>query len=130
MAVVSPFLIETALKTWNIEKLLKYLATVASVAALTSLMCFAVIRGNLLSEQLQYTNGSAILDHAQPTPAPENHFYEHVSSYLVLAMLMGAAAMEIGAGLSLYEARPVAYCGCSRCISRPKSLRIWQRAAA
>jgi hypothetical protein len=104
MAVVSPFLIETALKTWNIEKLLKYLATVASVAALTSLMCFAVIRGNLLSEQLQNTDGAVILEDSPPTPAAENRFYEHVSSYLVLAMLMGAAAMEIGAGLSLYEA--------------------------
>lgn len=105
MAVASPFLIETALETWNVEKLLKYLATGASVAALASLMCFAVIRGSLLSQQLESSNEAVTLDDGQPTaPAPENRFYEHASPYLVFAMLMAAAAMEIGAGLSLYKA--------------------------
>jgi len=105
ITVVSPFVIENMLRAWNVEKFLKYLATAASLAALTSLMCLAVIRGSLLTQQLQSANEPTIVDDTQPTaPTPENRFYENTALYLLIAMLMAAAAMEIGAGLALFEA--------------------------
>ena len=52
IAVVTPFLVEKILDAWASPKLVKILATVACVAAVTSLILLAVIRGDLLTEQI------------------------------------------------------------------------------
>ena len=117
LAVASPFLVDLALDHWNLEKVFKYLATGAAIAALVSLMCFAVIRGLLLGQQLENDSSTAVViddNQSAASPVPENHFYRDSTPYLVFAMLMAAFAIETGAGLALHEAWRMRASGCDR----------------
>jgi hypothetical protein len=107
IAVVTPFLLEQFLEKWNAERLFKGLAAIACMAALTSLVLLAMIRGNLFAQQMKDTAGPAIVfDDAQPQESPpaENNFYEATFALLRLAMVLLALAMELAAGLALREA--------------------------
>jgi hypothetical protein len=107
IAIVTPFLLEQFLEKWNAEKLFKGLAAIACVAALSSLVLLAMIRGDLFAEQMENTAAPAIVfDDAKPQEPPpaENSFYETTFALLRLAMVLLALAMELGAGLALREA--------------------------
>jgi hypothetical protein len=107
IAIVTPFLLEQFLEKWNAERLFKGLAAIACMAALTSLVLLAMIRGNLFAQQMKDTAAPAIVfDDAQPQEPPpaENNFYEATFALLRLAMVFLALAMELGAGLALHEA--------------------------
>jgi hypothetical protein len=107
IAIVTPFLLEQFLEKWNAERLFKGLAAIACMAALTSLVLLAMIRGDLFAEQMKDTAAPAIVfDNAQPQEPPptENNFYEATFALLRLAMVLLAVAMELAAGLALREA--------------------------
>jgi len=104
IAVVTPFLLEQFLEKWNAANLFKGLAAVACAAALASLVLLAVIRGDLLAEQMKNTQPVVILDDTQPEPQPQNTFYEATVALLRMVMALLAVAMELGAGLALHEA--------------------------
>jgi hypothetical protein len=105
IAVVTPFLVDRILERWASPRLVNVLATLAGVAAIVSLILLAEIRGDLLAHQVTSTP-SAVIDNAEasPPPAPENTFYDRTLGLLRLVMAFLAFAIEIGAGIALYEA--------------------------
>lgn len=79
--------------------------TVACVAALASLVLLAVVRGNLLAEQIKDSAPVVVFDDAPPQPTDsQNSFYDRTIPLLQLIMALLALAMELGAGLTLHEA--------------------------
>lgn len=105
IAALTPFLVEKLLDGPRMERVVKAITAVAAVAALTGLMLLAVIRGNLLAEEIQANAAPAvIIDDAAPQPPPENTFYDSTLTLLRVTLLLLAFAMELGAGLALREA--------------------------
>ncbi len=105
IAVVTPFLVERLLDEKRMESLVKTLTAVAAVAGLTGLMFLAVIRGDLLAQQVQNNAPTVVIDDAQAvSPPPQNTFYDSTLLLLRIAMVLAAFAMELGAGLALREA--------------------------
>ena len=106
IAIVTPFSVEKFLDTWGEAKLVKTLATVAFVAAISSLTLLAVIRGDVLSQQVKDTTQVIVSGDDQPAPAePHDTFYDTTLVLLRVVMALLAVAMELGAGLALYDAR-------------------------
>jgi|HubBroStandDraft_4_1064222.scaffolds.fasta_scaffold24817_1 hypothetical protein len=108
IAIVTPFWIEQFIEKRDAGQFFKLLAATACVAALTSLVFLAVIRGDLFAEQMKSTEPVVIFDDAQPQPQsqpqPQNNFYDATAELLRLVMVLLAVAMELGAGLALHEA--------------------------
>jgi hypothetical protein len=103
IAVVTPFLVEKALE--GRQTLVMILTFVATPAAIASLMFLADVRGNLFDQQLRQNQAQAfVIDDVQPSPEPENTFYDKSTRSLHLALLLLAFGMEVGAGLALREA--------------------------
>jgi len=104
-AAAVPFLLGFALEKWNGGKLVKTITATACVAAVVSLVLLAVIRGDLLAQQLVNSNPVVIFDDAQPAPPPpETDFYRTTLVLLRLVMALLAIAMDFAAGLALHEA--------------------------
>ena len=104
IAVISPFCVEKFLEVWASPRLMKTLATVACLAALSSLVLLALVRGDVLAQAARSVASSITFSDTQPPP-PENNFYDRTVVLMRLLMALLALAMEIGAGLALYEAR-------------------------
>jgi hypothetical protein len=106
IAIVTPFCVEKFLEIWGQVKLVRTLASIAFVAAIASLILLAVIRGDVLSQQVKNTAPVVISDDDQPV-APEraNSFYDSTLVLLRIVMALLAVAMELGAGLALHDAR-------------------------
>ena len=106
IAVITPFSVEKFLEKCDGERLLKTAAVVTCAAALTSLVMLAVIRGDLLIEEIR--NAAPVVVFSDDTSAaplaPENTFYDRTLVLLRLTMALLALAMELGAGLALREA--------------------------
>jgi hypothetical protein len=105
IAVVTPFLLEKLLELWASPKLIKILTTVACISALVSLILLAVIRGDLLSEQIATPNAVTVVESDAPPVQTQSNFYERTLGLLRLVMALLALAREVGAGIALYEAR-------------------------
>jgi hypothetical protein len=103
IAVVTPFLIHTVLERWNSGKLVKSLVAVACVAAIVSLVLLAVVRGNILAQELSVVKAVVLLDD-EPAAPPQNDFYEATLPLLRIVMALLAIALELGSGLALEEA--------------------------
>ena len=103
---MTPFCTEKILECWNKEKLIKALATIAVVASLTSLILLAVVRGDVLAQQISDVAPTVTFgDDNPPAAQPHDSFYEETLILLRLVMALLAVAMELGAGLALYDAR-------------------------
>jgi hypothetical protein len=100
----APFLVEKVLESWGTEKLFRILTALACTAALVSLMLLAVIRGDLMAQQLNDNAPALVLDDAAPGSQPANTFYGSAVPLLRIAMLLLSFAMELGAGLALHKA--------------------------
>jgi hypothetical protein len=106
IAVVSPFCVEKYLKEWDCRQLIKGAATIACAAALASLVLLAVIRGDLVGQQLKDAETRVVItDDAPAVPQNDNRFYEQALPLLQLVMALLAVAMELGAGLALHDAK-------------------------
>lgn len=105
IAVMTPFLVERCHELWANPRLVKAITAAACVATLTSGMILAVIRGDLLTEQLSHTNPVATIEAGTPTEQTQNTFYERTLGHLRLVMALLAFALEVGAGIALHEAR-------------------------
>ena len=105
IAVVTPFLVEKILDAWASPKLVKILATVACVAAVTSLILLAVIRGDLLTEQIANAAPIVVMNGEAPPSQVASTFFDRTLGLLRIIMAFLAFAIEIGAGIALYEAR-------------------------
>jgi len=105
IAIVTPFLIDRILERWASQRLVNVLATVAGIAAIVSLVLLGEIRGDLLAQQVSSVP-TAVIENADnvPPPATENTFYDRTLGLLRLVMAFLAFAIEIGAGIALYEA--------------------------
>ena len=106
IAVVTPYLVEKVLEKLATDMVLRVLTALACVAALTSLMLLAVIRGDLMAQQTNTSAPALISDDATPAPQDQPHsdFYGTTVPLLRIAMLLLSFAMELGAGLALYSA--------------------------
>jgi hypothetical protein len=104
IAVISPFCVEKFLEVWASPRLMKALATIACLAALSSLVLLALVRGDVLAQAAQNV-ASVVTFSDTPTSEPHNNFYDRTVVLLRLLMALLALAMEIGAGLALFEAR-------------------------
>jgi hypothetical protein len=105
VAIVTPYCVEKFLVSWDKERLIKALATVAFVAAISSLVLLALVRGDVLAQQIKdavpvVTFGDDNLAAAQP----QDSFYEETLLLLRLVMALLALAMELGSGLALHDA--------------------------
>jgi len=104
-AATVPFLLGFALEKWNGGKLVKTISATACVAAVVSLVLLAVIRGDLLAQQLVNSNPVVIFDMRSPAPPPpETDFYRTTLVLLRLVMALLAIAMDFAAALALHEA--------------------------
>jgi hypothetical protein len=105
MAILTPFLVDRLLENPGMERVLKVLTGFAAVASLASLMLLALIRGNLLAQQIRESENSAVvIDGAETQPASPNTFYDRAAVLLCAALLLMAFATETGGGLVLHEA--------------------------
>jgi hypothetical protein len=105
MAVLTPFLVDRLLENPGMEKAIKVLTGVAAVASLASLMLLALIRGDLLSQQIRESEASAVvIDGAETQPQSPNTFYDRATVLLCAALLLMAFATETGCGLVLHDA--------------------------
>jgi hypothetical protein len=105
IAVVTPFLVEKLLDGRNMQAIVKGLTGLAAAAALASLMLLAVIRGDLLAQQIHQDAAPAVVvDDPPPQPEPENTFFDSTVVLLRAALLLMAFTMEVGAGIALREA--------------------------
>jgi hypothetical protein len=105
IAVVTPFCVEKFLETWSNPKLMKALAALACTAALASIVLLAVVRGDVLSQQVKSVSAVVFADGAPIPEKPQTDFYDKTLVLLRCVMGLLALAMEIGAGVALYEAR-------------------------
>jgi len=105
MAALTPFLIDKLLEHTNMEHVLKVLTVIAAVTSLASIMLFAVIRGDLLAQQIREAETQAVvIDDAAPQPQAPDNFYDRATALLCAALLLMAFATEVGGGLILHEA--------------------------
>ena len=105
IAIVTPYLVEHLLNSKSMEKAIKPLTAMATIAGLASLMLFAVIRGDLLAQEIHQDAASVVvIDDAAPQPEPQNTFYDSTIVLLRIALLLMTFTMEVGAGLALREA--------------------------
>ena len=82
-ALVIPFLLDWVLERWGNERLTRSLGASACVAALASLALLAIIRCDLLKQQIQNANPSvAFSSEGAPPPAPANTFYKDTAGGL------------------------------------------------
>jgi hypothetical protein len=97
--------VDRILERWASQRLVNILATVAGIAAIVSLILLAEIRGELLAQQVANAP-TAVVENPEnsPPPAAENTFYDRTVGLLRLVMAFLAFAIEIGAGIALYEA--------------------------
>ncbi len=106
IAMVTPFLVDKVLELWASPRLIRTLTTGACTAAIVSLVLLAVIRGNVLSQQLETGTTIVVFDDTRPTaPAQPPNFYKQTLVLLRVVMALLAFALEVGAGLALFEAR-------------------------
>lgn len=104
IAVVSPFCIEKCLEEWNCRRLLKWLAVVAGIAAVTSLVSLALVRGDLFAQEVKDIQAQVVvIDGSQPTPQNSDNFYGEAIPFLQLTMAFLALAMALGSGLALHD---------------------------
>lgn len=105
MAVLTPFLVDRLMEHSGMEKVIRVLTGVAALASLASLMLLALIRGDLLAQQIRESEASAVVIDGAPTqPAPPNTFYDRAAVLLCTALFLMAFATEAGGGLALHEA--------------------------
>jgi hypothetical protein len=105
MAVLTPFLVDYLLERPRMERVLTALTAVAATASLATVMLLALVRGELLGEQMRQSEASAIiLDDAPQQAETPNTFYDRTTAWLRLALFLMAFAMEAGAGLVLHAA--------------------------
>jgi hypothetical protein len=105
MAVLTPFLVDRLIEYPGMERTLKVLTGIAAIASLASLMLLALIRGDLLAQQIRESETSAVvIDGAETQPASPNTFYDRATVLLCAALLLMAFATETGGGLVLHEA--------------------------
>jgi hypothetical protein len=106
VAVVSPFCLDQFLESCESKRIFKGIATLAAVGAISSLIILAVVRGNLLAQQIQTVTPAVELDSGEPAPAqPQNTFYQDTLGPLRLAMALLALAIELAVGLAVHRAR-------------------------
>jgi hypothetical protein len=103
MAIVTVFLIDLVLEKFDSEKLVKSIAAIACACALGSMALLAVIRGDILAQELSAVRAVVVLDEDTPAP-PQSDFYEKTLPLLQIVMGLLAVAMDLGAGLALKEA--------------------------
>jgi hypothetical protein len=111
IAVVTPFCLERFLETWDCRGPLKIVVSVAFFGAFVSLALLATIRGSVIAQQMQTEAPAVELDRDADVPAPVqpgNSFYKDTVALLRLAMVLLAVAMELAAGLALFNARKIA----------------------
>ena len=105
IAALTPFLIDRFLEHPGMEKVLRVLTAIAATASLACLMLLALIRGNLIAQQLRESeNQAVVIDDAQPQNQTENTFYDRTTGLLCAALLLMAFATEVGGGLVLHAA--------------------------
>lgn len=102
------------LECWDRRGLIKVLATIGFAGAIASLAVLAVIRGEVLGQQLQSAETRTIEIDAEDSVSPntqtqtQNSFYQDTLPLLKIAMALLALGMELGAGLALHDARRLA----------------------
>ena len=105
MAALTPFLIDRLLEHPRMEPALRILTAVAAVTSLASLMLLALVRGDLLAQQIREDESqAAVIDDAQPQTQTPNSFYDQATDLLCAALLLMAFATEVGGGLVLHAA--------------------------
>jgi len=110
IAVVTPFLVDQVLDSWPHVNFIRVVRTVACMAAILSGILLAVIRGDLLRQELAQDNPVVIVNSDDPsttppaTPATKENFYQRTQGLLRLVMALLAFTMELGAGLAAHEA--------------------------
>jgi hypothetical protein len=105
MAALTPFLIDRLLEDPRMEPLLKVLTAIAAVTSLASLMLLALVRGDLLAQQIRERESQAVIvDDTQPQTQTPNNFYDRATGLLCAALLLMAFATEVGGGLVLHAA--------------------------
>jgi len=108
IALVTPVLVDLA--TEKLEPRMpwisKVIVTVACIAALSAQMFIAVVRGNVMREQMTATKAVIVVEGEDSEPAPAGEaFYNQNAGTLQLAMLLFALSLELGAGIAWHQAR-------------------------
>jgi hypothetical protein len=104
-ALAAPLFLHWFLTRWNSERLIRILVTSGCLFAFTSLVLLASIRGDLLNEQVRNTNASVTFNgDSAPVAEKESAFYRKNTGCLQLALALLAMAMEMAAGIAVFEA--------------------------
>lgn len=105
IALVFPFLLDELLKRFDHHYVAKAITIVACVAALSSLVLLARIRGDVLMQQIKAAAPVVVVGDGNPMPSePQNNFFNETLPWFTNAITLLSLAMELGAGLALHEA--------------------------
>jgi len=105
LAALTPFLIDRLLENPRMEPALKILTAIAATASLASLMLLALVRGDLMGQQIHESESQAVvIDDSEPQAQTQNTFYDKATGLLCAALLLMAFATEVGGGLVLHAA--------------------------
>lgn len=105
IALVFPFLLDELLKSFDHPYVVEGIKIVACVAALSSLVLLARIRGDVLMQQIKAASSVVVVGGGNPTPSePQNNFFNETLPLFTNAITLLSLAMELGAGLALHEA--------------------------
>jgi hypothetical protein len=106
IALAAPYGLDRLLERCDNPRLIKAIEIVACVAALSSVVLLALIRGEVLMQQIKADSPVVVLGDGSPMPSePQNNFFNETLPWLKNAMVLLSLTMELGAGLALYEAR-------------------------
>jgi hypothetical protein len=105
IALVFPFLLDELLKSFDYPFVVKGIKIVACVAALSSLLLLARIRGDVLMQQIKAAAPAVIVGDGNPMSSdPQNNFFNETLPLFTNAITLLSLAMELGAGIALHEA--------------------------
>lgn len=106
IALAAPFGLDRLLEHCEHPYLIKTITIVACTAVLTSIVMLARIRGAVLMQQIEASSPVVVLaSDSRTSPEPQNDFFAETLPQLKNAMALLSLAMELLAGLALYEAR-------------------------
>lgn len=105
IALITPFAMEKFLEYCGGLTLFRVLACAAVLTSLTAGLVLAAVRGNILIRQLSAGEPTVVLDDGPPTAQSAGDFITETGPLLQLALCLLAAALELSAGIALYEAR-------------------------
>src|SRR6266852_1061271 len=84
LAIAVPYAVDMVLERWaRYERFMKALSAFTAAIAIIAMMTLAILRGEVVGQQLQQANAAVVIDgDTSGPPAPQNTFYQRTECLL------------------------------------------------